>query len=165
MFRARGAWFFRRVQAILDVSLHLAAASLLSCEVVLKRWIQPHFAVSAAFSSGRWGHSVCKHVYTPTGMLGGSLQLTGVRSPRSVEVLKAWEVYDDQLRFIWVETSRILRDAIAIREVSAAWEIWSHAAESSLIQTFCLPQAVLSLSKALSGVGVLPGSSKLVLVA
>ena len=44
------------------VACPLAAASLLSCELVHERWIQPHFVVSAAFSSERWSHSVCSSV-------------------------------------------------------------------------------------------------------
>ena len=44
------------------VACPLAAASLLSCVVVLERWIQPQFAVCAAFSSERWSHSVCNPV-------------------------------------------------------------------------------------------------------
>ena len=44
------------------VACPLAAASLLSFEVVPDRWVQPHFAVRTSFSSGRWDHSVCHHV-------------------------------------------------------------------------------------------------------
>ena len=84
-----------------EVACLLAAAALLSCEVVTGRWIQLHFAVGTAFSSGRWRHSVCNpflctHVW-PACWLSA---VDKSRASKSVEVLKVWEVCDDYLRLV-----------------------------------------------------------------
>ena len=102
------------------------------------RWVQHHFAVRAAFSSGRWGHSVRNQVlYTHVWPVCWLPMLDKSGESKSVEVMKVWEVSDDRLRFMSAEDSRTLRGAVESREISAAWEIWSYAAESSLIDAFC----------------------------
>ena len=98
----------------------------------------PHFAVRAAFSSGKWGHSVRNQVlYTHVPPVCWLPMFDKSRESKSVEVMKVWEVSDDRLRFMSADDSRTLRGAVESREISAAWEIWSYAAESSLIDAFC----------------------------
>ena len=72
------------------VACPLAAASLPFCEVVPDRWVRPHFAVRAAFSSGRWGHSACNRIlYTQVWLACWLLFfLTRVGSLKSAEVVK-----------------------------------------------------------------------------
>ena len=112
----------------------LAAASLLSCEIEPDRWVRPHFAVRAALSSGRWGHSVCnQELYTH---VWPECWLPAEEKRKSVELMVVWEACDDLLRCTSADNSRTLRDAIGSTEISAAWEVSSYAAESALIDAF-----------------------------
>ena len=60
------------------------------------------------------------------------------RTSRSAEVRGIWEVYDKALEFIPVSQAIAIRDALANRDVSAAWTAWSNAAENVLSHAFRL---------------------------
>ena len=99
------------------VACLLAAASLLSCEVVPDRGVQHHIAVRAAFSSGRWGYSVCNHVSYAHVWPACWLPVVGKsRESKPAEIMKVWEVYDDRSRFMSAEDSMTLHEVIRSRE-------------------------------------------------
>ena len=58
------------------------------------------------------------------------------RSSKSLEVLRVWEVYDDRLQFMSRQDASLLDESLGRDDVSMAWTVWSHAAESALADAF-----------------------------
>ena len=60
------------------------------------------------------------------------------RDSRSAEVRRIWEIYDERLGLVSVEDVHKINDALSSGDVSGAWVAWSTAAESALVDAFCL---------------------------
>ena len=104
-----------------------------------ERWIVSHFAVRAHFDCSRWTCRATQPVHRTS--LGPSFCLPGVdrgRSSKSVEVLRVWEIYDDRLQFMKRSDALLLRDCLMRGDVTAAWFVWSAAAEEALADAFRL---------------------------
>ena len=59
------------------------------------------------------------------------------RVSKSFEVPRVWEVYDDRHQFMAVLDASRLDDAFRREDVSAAWMVWSGAAETAHVDAFC----------------------------
>ena len=117
----------------------LAAAAFFSCQVEPERWIVSHFAVKAHFDCSRWICWATQPVHRAP--LGPAFWLPAVdrgRSSKSVEVLRVWEIYDDRLQFMKWSDALLLRDCLMRGDVTAAWLVWSAAAEEALADAFRL---------------------------
>ena len=58
------------------------------------------------------------------------------RGSKSVEVRRVWEIYDDRLQFMSQHDSLLLSESLDAGDVSQAWLVWSHAAESALVDAY-----------------------------
>ena len=58
------------------------------------------------------------------------------RGSKSVEVRRVWEVYDDRLQFMSQRDAFLLNESLDAGDVSQAWLVWSHAAESALVDAY-----------------------------
>ena len=118
------------VVGIFLVGCPLAAAALLSFSVSACRWLQPHFAVSAAFDCDRWSCRVAQPVRcTPLWPASWLPALDKSRGSKSVEVQRVWEVYDDRLRFMSRSAGNRLTRSLLDGDVSSA--------ESALADAYC----------------------------
>ena len=59
-------------------------------------------------------------------------------SSKSVEVLRVWEIYDDRLQFVKRSDALLLTDCLMRGDVTAAWFVWSAAAEEAVADAFRL---------------------------
>ena len=117
----------------------MCAAAVLSCEVVGDRWFQPHLAVRTWFAAERWTARVthpCR--FTPLWPDSWVHTIDKSRDSRSAEVRRIWEMYDERLGLVSVEDVHKINDALGSGDVSGAWNAWSTAAESALVDAFCL---------------------------
>ena len=114
----------------------LAAAAVLSCAVQLDRWIALHLAVRALFDCGRWESRVTQSVRCIPLWLASWLLAVDKSGSNSVEVQRVWEVYDERLPFMSRRDASLLDESLASKDVSSAWVVWSHAAESALADAF-----------------------------
>ena len=69
------------------------------------------------------------------GLLLGRL-LWIVRGSKSAEFLRAWENYDDWLRFLARPDATLLDESLLVGDVSRAWMVWSGAAEAALADAY-----------------------------
>ena len=63
------------------------------------------------------------------GLLLGCLLLTRVGVPKSVDVQRVWDVYDERLQFMSRQDALRLDESLDTGDVSRAWLVWSGAAE------------------------------------
>ena len=83
----------------------LAVAAVLSCRVQADRWIAPHLAVRTLFDCCRWDCRVTQPVRcTPLWPASWLPAVDKSRGSKSVEVQRVWDVYDERLQFMSVET-------------------------------------------------------------
>ena len=119
------------------VGCSLVAAAVLGCAVQLDRWIAPHLAVRALFDYDRWSCLVIQPVrFSP---LWPAFWLPAVdksRKSKSVEVCRVWDIYDDRLQFMSQRDAFLLDESLDAGDVSRAWLVWSHAAESALVDAY-----------------------------
>ena len=60
------------------------------------------------------------------------------RTSPNKEVQEVWKVYDERLRIVDVSSALSLDGCLTGGDVSAAWVVWSQAAESALADAYCL---------------------------
>ena len=58
------------------------------------------------------------------------------RGPKSAEVQRVWEVYDERLQFMSRRDASLLDESLGRDDVSLAWLVWSRAAEFALPDAF-----------------------------
>ena len=113
------------------------AAAVLSCRVQPDRWIALHLAVRTLFDCSRWGCRVTQLVQRTH--LWPAFWLPAIdksRGSQSVEVHRVWEVYDDRLQFMSQRDAFLLNESLEAGDVSQAWLVFSHAAESALVDAY-----------------------------
>ena len=121
------------------VGCPLVAAAVLDCAVQLDRWIAPHLAVRAFFDYGRWSCSVTQPVrFSPLWPAFWLPAIDKSRGSKSVEVRRVWDVYDDRLQFMIQRDAILFNECLGAGDVSQAWSVWSHAAESALVDAYFL---------------------------
>ena len=119
------------------VGCPLLTAAVLDCAVQADRWIAPHLAVRALFDYGRWSCSVAQQVrFSPLWPASWLPAVDESRGSKSVEVHRVWEVYDDRLQFMSQREAFLLDESLEAGDVSRAWLVWSHAAESALVDAY-----------------------------
>ena len=115
----------------------LAVAAVLSCKVQNDRWIATHLAVRTLFDCCRWTCSVTQVVQcTPLWPASWLPAVDKGRGSKSVEVRRAWEIYDERLQFVSRQDALLLDEALGADDVSKAWLVWSWAAEAALIDAY-----------------------------
>ena len=121
------------------VGCPLVAAAVLDCAVQLDRWIAPHLAVRAFFDYDRWSCSVTQPArFSPLWPAFWLPAIDKSRGSKSVEVRWVWDVYDDRLQFMDQRDAFLLDEFLGAGDVSRAWSVWSHAAESALVDAYSL---------------------------
>ena len=119
------------------VGCPLVAPAVFSCMVQDDRWISPHLAVRALFDYDRWSCCVTQPVrYSPLWPASWLPAVDKSRGSKSVEVRRVWEVYDDRLQFMSQRDAFLLNESLDAGDVSQAWSVWSHAAESALVDAY-----------------------------
>ena len=68
----------------------------------------------------------------------GCLLLIRVGIPKSVEVQRVWEVYDDRLQFVSRQDALQLDESLDAGDVSRAWLVWSGDAEAAVVDAYQL---------------------------
>ena len=110
------------------VGCPLLAAAVLSCAVQSDRWIAPHLAVRAFFDYSRWSCSVTQPVrFSPLWPAFWLPAIDESRGSKSVEVRR---------QFMSQRDSFLLNESLEAGDVSQAWLVWSHAAESALVDAY-----------------------------
>ena len=77
-------------------------------------------------------------VFLLFGLPFGCLLLIRVRGSKSVEARRVWELYDDRLQYMSQRDALLLNESLDAGDVSQAWLVWSHAAESALVDAYSL---------------------------
>ena len=114
----------------------LAAAALLFCRVQPHRWIALHLAVRALFDCGRESWVTQPVQCTSLWPASWLPAVDKGRSPKSAEVPRVWEVYDERLQLMSRRDASLLDESLDRGDVSLAWSVWSRAAESALADAF-----------------------------
>ena len=127
----------------------LTPAVVHSCLVEQGRWLKPHFPVRASFACRRL-HNLSNVLLC--GLLLGRLGWTRVVVLSRLRSRGFWEVFDERFQFMAVPDALRLDDALRGEDVSAAWMVWSGAAETALADAFCfaggpVPGRVLVLGR------------------
>ena len=119
------------------VGCPLVAAAVLNCAVQLDRWIAPHLAVRAFFDYGRWSCLATQPIrFSPHWPAFWLPAIDKSRGSKSVEVRRVWELYDDRLQYMFQRDAFLLNESLDAGDVSQAWLVWSHAAESALVDAY-----------------------------
>ena len=119
------------------VACPLAVAAVLSSKVQAGRWIAPHLAVRTLFDCCRWTCRVTQPVQrTPLWPAPWLPAVDNGRGSKSVEVQRAWEVYDERLQLMSRQDALQLNESLDAGDVSRAWLVWSGAAEVALADAF-----------------------------
>ena len=119
------------------VGCPLVAAAVLNCAVQLDRWIAPHLAVRAFFDYSRWSCLVTQPIrFSPLWPAFWLPAIDKSRGSKSVEVRRVWELYDDRLQYMSQRDAFLLNESLDVGDVSQAWLVWSHAAESALVDAY-----------------------------
>ena len=96
-----------------------------------------NLAVRAFFDYSRWSCSVTQPVrFSPLWPAFWLPAIDKSRGSKSVEVRRVWEVCDDRLQFMSQRDAFLLNESLEAGDVSQAWLVWSHAAESALVDAY-----------------------------
>ena len=116
------------------VGCPLVAAAVLNCAVQLDRWITPHLAVRAFFDYCRWSCLITQPTrFSPLWPAFWLPAIDKSRGSKSVEVRRVWELCDDRLQYMSQRDAFLLNESLDVGDVSQAWLVWSHVAESALV--------------------------------
>ena len=116
-----------------DVSTSLTFAACAESWVDDARWFGPHFSVRVNFGLGRWTACVSVHrTFTPVWPALWLHAHDKCRSSVNKEVQEVWAIYDERLRTTDVAASEGINAGLAAGDPTAAWAVWSGAAESAL---------------------------------
>ena len=119
------------------VGCPLAVAAVLPCKVQDDRWVASHLAVRTLFDCCRWSGRVTQPVQRTSVWPASWLPAVDKgRVPKSVEVQRAWEVYDERLQFMSRQDALLLDDSLGAGDVSRAWLVWSGAVEAALADAY-----------------------------
>ena len=116
------------------------AAAVSGCEVLVDRWVVPHFAVRTCFDYSRWLARVSLPPQrSPLWPASWLPVLDKSRGSKAAEVQRVWDIYDDiykWLQFMSRDDALNLDGSLTRRDVSSAWLIWSSAVEAALADAY-----------------------------
>ena len=113
------------------------AAAVSGCEVLVDRWVVPHFTMRACFDYSRWLTRVSLPVQrSPLWPASWLPVLDKSRGSKAAEVQRVWEINDDRLQFMSRDDALGLDDSLTRGDVSSAWLIWSSAVEAALADAY-----------------------------
>ena len=96
-------------------------------------------AVRTCFVADRWTALVTQvRKFTTLWPASWVCSVDRSRSSKSAEVRRIWDVYDQQLGWVYAEDAISVDRAIALGDVSSAWLAWSESVERALLNAFCL---------------------------
>ena len=121
------------------VGCPLLAAAVMDCAVQLDRWIAPHLAVRAIFDYSRWSCSVTQPVrFLLCGLPFGCLLLIRVGGLSRLRFVGFGKSMMIVCKFMSQREAFLLDECLDAGDVSRAWSVWSHAAESALVDAYSL---------------------------
>ena len=113
------------------------AAAVSGCEVLVDRWVVPHFSVRACFDYSRLLTRVSLPVQrSPLWSASWLPVLDKSRGSKAAEVQGGWEICYDRLQFMSRDDALGLDDSLTRGDVSSAWLIWSSAVEAALADAY-----------------------------
>ena len=113
------------------------AAAVSGCEVLVDRWVVPHFAVRTCFDYSRWLARVSLPVQrSPLWPASWLPVLDKSRGSKAAEVQRVWDIYDDRLQFMSRDDALNLDGSLTRGDVSSAWLIWSSSVEAALADAY-----------------------------